>query len=290
MTRLATLLTVINVMVAWMLVVREPCPKSRACISAPVPSPVTPVESFAYATLFRGYAEREYARLQAASSINPALPFDHIKPTMPIAYPLKTRTSDLQFMKSYISDVLIPGTCVVYGFGLASTVEWELHMAKTHGCEVHGFDCTSNLEDLARAAAGKVSLHPWCVGKERAFENNYYSKHAHNALTFFSLREIMHKLGHRKVDVLKFDIEGFEWELFHSEILPPQVPKPNQLLFELHTQGANPQYVPRGVVQGKTGAQVDQLVLQLFQLGYRIFDIDINPGDKYCAEFGMLRV
>lgn len=255
-------------------------------VVAPTTRPTKPN----FVRAFESYEKAEIGRLLAASSREPRLPFDDIQPTLPISHPFKTKSSGTQFMKSYIAAALVPGSCVVYGFGLAATIEWELHMATEHNCEVHGFDCTSNLGQLERAARGRVKLHPWCVGKERSFEGNYYTRQSKGSFEFLGLADIMTRLGHRKIDVLKFDIEGFEWELFRTEILPPHLPKPTQMLFELHTEGASKQYVPEAVVRGKRGIHVDQLMLQLHDLGYRVFDKDVNPGDEFCAEFSLLRV
>jgi len=50
--------------------------------------------------------------------------------------------------------------------------------------------------------------------------NAYVQNHdRHQKYTFFHLQEIMDKLNHTVVNILKFDIEGFEWNLFYTEIL-----------------------------------------------------------------------
>ena len=52
---------------------------------------------------------------------------------------------------------------------------------------------------------------------------------------FFPLHDIMKKLYHKDITILKFDIEGFEWALFEDEIL--KMPNPPQVLaFELHAE------------------------------------------------------
>merc|ERR1719277_1594134 len=99
----------------------------------------------------------------------------------------------------------------------------------------------------------------------------------------------MTELGHTYLDVLKFDIEGFEWKLFETEILPSKR-LPEQISFELHTQKASPYFVPQENVADKDFVAVNQLFLSLYQLGYRVSSKEVNNGDPACAEFVMVNV
>mmetsp|Transcript_117607 Transcript_117607/g.329308 ORF Transcript_117607/g.329308 Transcript_117607/m.329308 type:complete len:102 (-) Transcript_117607:127-432(-) len=99
----------------------------------------------------------------------------------------------------------------------------------------------------------------------------------------------MAELKHTSVDLLKFDIEGFEWRLFESELLGSKT-LPAQLSFELHAEGANPAYVPPANIKGKNFPEINQLFLKLFDLGYRVVSKEINGGDPACAEFVLVNV
>lgn len=110
-------------------------------------------------------------------------------------------------------------------------------------------------------------------------------------LVFKSLAQTMQELGHTHLDLLKFDIEGFEWGLFAAEILPKSREQmPEQIAFELHTEKANPAFVPRDVVGDKGYTAVNKLMLDLFNAGYRITSKEVNNGDPACAEFVALNV
>merc|ERR1712004_367989 len=88
------------------------------------------------------------------------------------------------------------------------------------GCETHAFDCT--VDPASPVVAGKsFTFHNWCIGEEGAGFNagNGYLRGKQGGVQFKKLSETMRLLGHDSVDVLKFDIEGFEWKLFESEIL-----------------------------------------------------------------------
>ena len=133
------------------------------------------------------------------------------------------------------------------------------------GTSVFAFDCT----DKNRAEWNSFTFHRWCLGRPASFEDNVYSKRAENqTFEFYSLSEIRHKLGHKKIDMFKMDIEGFEWEILKSEIIEGHDDDlPEQLLFELHTQGSSPKAVPPKLVEGKTRHEVNQLIYQLHSRG-----------------------
>lgn len=82
---------------------------------------------------------------------------------------------------------------------------------------------------------------------------------------------------------------GFEWGILQSEIIDGGS-RPTQLLFELHTQRANPYFVPPNVVEGKDRASVNRLFLALHNIGYRVVSKEINGGDRACAEFALALV
>lgn len=62
------------------------------------------------------------------------------------------------------------------------------------------------------------------------------------------------------------------------------------MLFELHTERSNPEYVPAHLVNGKRRQQVDQLLLDLYNLGYRLANWEYNNGDKHCIEVCMINI
>merc|ERR1719454_2210175 len=104
--------------------------------------------------------------------------------------------------------------CVVYAMGIAGNSEFEELMAKSVGCEVHAFDCT--ITKNAKSVKGKTfKFHNWCIG---ASSSKYDGLYQHNAdgMVFKTLGESMKELGHTSMDLLKFDIEGFEWQLFEE--------------------------------------------------------------------------
>merc|ERR1712014_107488 len=119
--------------------------------------------------------------------------------------------------------------------------------------------------------------------------NNYLRGRSADSLSFKTMSQTMQLLGHDSVDVLKFDIEGFEWKLFQSEIFGLKS-LPKQLAFELHTEGSKPIAVPPHLVQGKGYVEVNRLFVALHDLGYRVVSREMNEVDEKCAEFVLVNV
>jgi hypothetical protein len=180
---------------------------------------------------------------------------------------------------------------ILYGVGVANDISFEATMAKS-GLDAFAFDCTSpsNMAEVAKNRG--VAFYPYCVGAPGNLGNGYLQKHGRvgDKKIFKSLRQIAEELKHSEVDILKFDIEGYEWGLLENEVLGAGGFLPKQLMFEIHLQGANPHAVPPAVVHGKTEEAMLDLFDKLFEVGYRVVAKEINPGDKRCCEFTLLRL
>lgn len=179
--------------------------------------------------------------------------------------------------------------CIVYGLGIADDSGFEQQMQEL-GCETHAFDCT--VDPKATSVAGQsFKFHNWCIGQHGKvnMQESAYVNTSDASLKFKTLSETMQELGHTYIDLLKFDIEGFEWQLFETEILKSANP-PEQLSFELHTQQAYRGFVPHENVEGAGYVQVNRLFRSLYDMGYRVTSKQLNNGDPACAEFVVVNV
>jgi hypothetical protein len=75
---------------------------------------------------------------------------------------------------------------------------------------VYAFDCTNTGKAEWQ---GKIEFYPWCIGRQQVMENAYTKDQKGKQFTFMSLAEIKKKLGHDHIDMLKMDVEGFEWDI-----------------------------------------------------------------------------
>jgi hypothetical protein len=120
--------------------------------------------------------------------------------------------------------------CIVYSFGISLDSSFEYAMLDLAGCEVHAFDPTvgglaprpkynglssPTITTVASSSANakmfpdnskRVRFHKVALGVQTGPTNTF-------SLTE-NLFDIMKRLNHTYVDVIKIDIEGKEWEVF----------------------------------------------------------------------------
>lgn len=231
--------------------------------------------------------------------------------------------------------------CVFYSIGIGPESGFESQMA-SFGCDVHAFDCT--VERTAEQVTDKnFTFHQLCIGKQKQEQSPPTSKSTHrnedgdtskadgdeNAgiadtdygktfkennrqLQFEPFLDVVRRLGHQRLDGLKFDAEGAEWELVDEILQVPQLSSssrtivsstsnaaeaiatspspllPTQIMFELHTEGANRKFVPPSLVSGKGKRQVNEMILKLMDAGYVVQFKEVNPADMRCAEISLV--
>lgn len=176
---------------------------------------------------------------------------------------------------------------IIYGAGVANNPIFENYMASEMNSSVFAFDCTNQ----KNPEWNQIIFYSWCIGTKRDFGNSIYARNSENMdFQFYTLGEIKKKLNHTHIDMLKMDIEGSEWDVLKSLLGSDDEDLPSQLLFELHTEGANSRYVPPDNVKGKGRRQVTQLIYDLYQRHYRVTNIELNSKDLHCAEISLIRI
>ena len=160
---------------------------------------------------------------------------------------------------------------IVYGAGIDNKPMFEKHLASLNA-SVFAFDCTNVAKDDWK----EFTFYPWCIGRKKEMNSIYTEKSADKTFQFYSIHTLKEKLQHDHIDMLKVDIEGFEWDLLVDEILKMDSNDlPIQLLFELHTEGASPFFVSPNVVKGFGRRQVTQLIYDLFFRNYRVLSLEV---------------
>ena len=158
---------------------------------------------------------------------------------------------------------------LVYSFGTGEDVSFDIAMMKNHGCTVHAFDPTpKSIEWVAQQPLPPgFHFHPYGIGAETGTvrfnlpvnENHvsgsiveYSHLDTHNSIEvpMRSFADILSELGHDRIDVLKMDIEGSEYEVIPA-ILDADV-EIGQILVEKHER-----YFPDG--REKTRRMFEQL-------------------------------
>ena len=156
--------------------------------------------------------------------------------------------------------------CLVYSYGLGA--DWSFdNAAEAHGCEVHGFDPTgelwrqgmhgtdyANIDYAKQYPSSKKFFHNWGLGAASRAEypagsipqdwpglgDPQLSKSNPETWELRSISQTMEDLGHKKLTVLKIDVEGAEWDALASFLANPRMMELvaignfKQLLLEFH--------------------------------------------------------
>lgn len=184
-----------------------------------------------------------------------------------------------------ICPTLLDADAVVYSFGIGTDITFDLSLIRTHGLIVHAFDPTpGSIQYLeAQQLPSGFRWHRFGVGRDdgraRFFppENPKHISHSLLArpatgagaieVEVRRLSTIMRDLGHPKVDLLKMDIEGAEYDVV-DEIVDQRLPV-RQILVEFHHRfpGVGVEHTRRAVER-------------LNRAGYRIFFAS-DSGEEY---------
>jgi FkbM family methyltransferase len=164
---------------------------------------------------------------------------------------------------------------VVYSFGLGEDVSFDLALIERTACQVFGFDPTPrsmawlkaqslpsgfHVRELGVAARdGQASFAP--PKDPTHISHSMVAPALESGLSFEvrRLTTIMHELGHERLDLLKMDVEGAEYEVLDDLLQCPL--RPRQVLVEFH-------HGMHGIPVSKT----ERSLRALRDAGYRIFD------------------
>ncbi len=141
---------------------------------------------------------------------------------------------------------------IIYSFGIGEDVSFDLALIEATGCRVFGFDPTPK---SLRWVEGNVREHkfvirPWALGASDGELELWLPKNpehvsascrpseatSHDSFVAEckSLESVMRELDHAKVDVLKMDIEGAEYEVLRSLANGAVLDRIGHLLVEFH--------------------------------------------------------
>lgn len=176
--------------------------------------------------------------------------------------------------------------CVVYSIGGNNQWEFELDVLAKTPCEVHTFDCTGNITRFQVPENPRLHFHHICLGTENK-ENDTGE--------FWTLNKMTDTLNHKQIDLLKVDIEGYEFPLFQS--WPNREHKtyertvlPMQVLVEVHYQTQMPELSNWHRGDWKYVTDMVNLQEHLLKMGYATIFRDDNRFCPHCSELTLVRV
>jgi len=204
------------------------------------------------------------------------------------------------------SDDLSAG-CIVYSIGGNNKWEFEVKMHEMTPCHIHTFDCTGPRERFQPPPeiADRHTFHHTCLStvKEPAPINPQITNRFTIVGDMDTLQGMQDRLGHERLDLLKMDIEGYEWPLFeswpelsHGQASNTMANLPMQVLVEIHYKTQMTDLIlPSVGERGKSGRwfkdEIDLVELQqhLLRTGYVVAHRDDNRMCRHCTELTLLR-
>lgn len=188
-----------------------------------------------------------------------------------------------------MTDELRAPGCVIYSLGSRQEYDFEESVLEETPCEVHTFDCTVEGKSLGP----RHFYHKICVGQAGGPEDPQEKK------DFMTFDGITAMLNHTRVDLLKIDIEGWEFDVLSG--FKPSCSLPLQIAMEVHfssnilydtcldsTNFQNLYWALHDVSLGELAL----FFFHLADLGYGVVSREDNIpwGVSCCAEFTLVRV
>eukprot|EP00977_Amphora_coffeiformis_P024481 scaffold15975_cov153-Amphora_coffeaeformis.AAC.1 len=194
---------------------------------------------------------------------------------------------------------LKPG-CVVYSIGGNNQWQFEMGVLQKTPCQVHTFDCTGDRSRFKVPANDRLVFHHVCLGTEHVDAAPTCPKGNPKCGPTWTLSEMQQTLGHNRIDLLKVDIEGFEWGLFESwpELAAQSEQQqtlalPMQLNVEIHYKTQFPALWRPGQTNDgeiwKSPTEIAGLQRHLLSMGYAVIERDDNRFCPHCTELTLIR-
>lgn len=187
--------------------------------------------------------------------------------------------------------------CAVFSLGSDGDYKFEESVLGMTPCTVHTFDCTIPQSKIQKLNA-RHFFHSTCIGSAE--------KAATDPL-FKTLPQAIQAAGVGRVDVLKIDIEGFEYDVLatwgtrgESGGTLDRSYLPTQVLMEVHLADlyyGTPFFMKNDLsnlmwpaAPHVTLPELALFFVHLADLGYAIANQEKNPAAAHCSEFVLVKV
>lgn len=187
--------------------------------------------------------------------------------------------------------------CVVYSIGSNNYWEFELEILEKTPCTVYTFDCTGPRSRFTVPKHDRLHFFHVCLGAEPVPAPKTLGPEIFNSTVIgeiMTLHQIQKMLKHNRIDLLKFDIEGYEWPLIESWPLlsdprSEDYVLPYQIVYELHYYTIMKDLALNHVAPFKFETDHMRLASRLIKQGYATIVRDDNPFCKHCTELTAVR-
>jgi FkbM family methyltransferase len=164
---------------------------------------------------------------------------------------------------------------VVYSFGVGTDISFDLALIRRFGCAIHAFDPTPlALQWLqTQTLPASFTVHPWgLAGHDGVAVFSLPEEHAVSFLmstdgiskvraecNVFRFPTILAALGHQRINLMKLDIEGAEYDVLDD--LLAENASIDQLLVEFHHRWSG------------SPARTKQAIRRIEEHGLRLFNV-----------------
>lgn len=133
---------------------------------------------------------------------------------------------------------MIQAPCTIYSLGGNNQWAFELDAIQRTPCHVHTFDCTGPIERFFHVPKkDRIHVHHICIVPKSSSKRDERDKRVQGRQ--MTLAAVQHELRHGQIDLLKMDIEGYEWPIMLEwytvfDLRSKSVHLPMQILVEIH--------------------------------------------------------
>lgn len=195
-----------------------------------------------------------------------------------INYKCKKKWYGSSYGGFFINPDLINEKSIVYSFGIGKDITFDSKIIKKHQASVFGFDPTpKSIEYINEIKLGdKFCFFPFGISTKSQTEDFFLAKGKGVSgsvvvsdcvddknvikVVMKTLSDIAAELGHSKIDVLKIDIEGLEYDVIESILDSKIIIK--QLLVEFHDRIFSTEEI-----------KSKETVKLLYSYGFKIFGV-----------------
>lgn len=117
--------------------------------------------------------------------------------------------------------------CLAYSIGVGFNLKFDQVLITDYGCKVYAFDPDPMAKrTVERAAIEEISFYPWAITGANGRRGPLQKP----------INEVLIRFNHRRLDILKVDVEGGEFDIFDTFLYEGQPLVPVcQIIIEVHT-------------------------------------------------------
>lgn len=151
----------------------------------------------------------------------------------------------------YLCPDLLNEDSIVYSFGIGEDISFDKALIEKHNCCVFGFDPTPKSMSWVnnQSLPQRFYFNAYGIANKSGFTDFYLPKNPEHVsgsimiqnnintddkitVEMKSIQDIINELGHSKIDVLKMDIEGAEYDIIEN-LLDAKI-QIDQIIIEFH--------------------------------------------------------